>query len=69
MDFLSTSLPSTIRTPVPPLPKPPTIELEVEHDGVLAGLEFRAFPSGPLEIEQIVEKHRLAPADPKLAFA
>jgi hypothetical protein len=35
---------------------------------VLTGLEFRAFPSGPLEIEQIVEKNWLAPADSKLAF-
>ena len=39
------------------------VVLEVEPDGVFAGLEFRSFPGRPLEIEQIVEEHHVAPAD------
>ena len=35
----------------------------------LPALEFRAFPGGALEVEQVVEKHDLAAADAELAFA
>ena len=34
------------------------VGLEVEQDGVFAGLELRAFPGGALEAEQVVEKDR-----------
>src|SRR4029079_19547531 len=45
------------------------VELEVEHDGVLASRQLRPFPRRALEIEQVVEEHRLAPADAQVALA
>ena len=38
------------------------IGLVVEDDGVLAGAQGRPCPDRALEVEQVVEKHRLAPA-------
>ena len=49
--------------------EPAAVELKVEHYSVLAGLELRACPSRPLQIEQIVQKHRSAPTDSKFDFA
>ena len=69
MGFLSTSLPSTLKMPVPPSPKALPSKLEVERDRVLAGLEFWAFPRGALDIKEVVEKHRLAPTDSQFALA
>ncbi len=45
------------------------VKFEVKFDRVFAGLEFRAFPGSALQIEQVVEKHRLSPADSHFAFA
>ena len=39
------------------------IGLVVEDDGVLAGAQRRPCPHRALEVEQVVEEHRLAPAN------
>ncbi len=44
------------------------VDLEVEHNGVLAGAQFRPFPNRALEVEQIVKKHHLAVADSQFAL-
>ena len=54
---------------MPPLPKPGTLGLEVEDDGVLAGLQLRPLPHRALEVEQIVEEHHLAATDAEFALA
>src|SRR6185312_3249045 len=46
-----------------------TVQLVIEDDGVLAGLEFGPLPGHALEVEQIVEEHDLAPADAEFALA
>src|SRR5258708_2420171 len=45
------------------LAEAPAVELEVEHQRVLAGLELGTRPNLALEIEQVVQEDGLAPAD------
>ena len=47
-----------------PLAQARTIGLEVEDDGMLAGLQLGPFPRRALEVEQVVEEHHLAPTNP-----
>jgi hypothetical protein len=51
------------------LPNPRTIGLEVEHDGVLSGAQLGPCPRRALEVEQVVEEHHVAPANPFDALA
>ena len=54
---LATSLPSTDRTPVPPLPKPGPSYLEVKHDSVLAARERSlTFPAEAFHLKKVVHK-------------
>ena len=53
---------------MPPLPGP-ALRLEVEDDGVFAGIQFGPFPHRALEIEQVVEEHHLAPPYPEITLA
>ena len=69
MCFLSTSLPSTDSTPVPPLPKPGPSDLKSNTMVCLPAPQLRPFPDRALEVEQIVEEHDLAPAEAQLALA
>src|SRR4029453_13440375 len=52
-----------------PLAQTYTVGLEVEDDGVLAGLQLGALPRRALEVEQVIEEPHLAPAKSKLALA
>ena len=54
---------------MPPLPRPGSVGLEVEDDGVLAGGQLGPLPRRALEVEQVVEEHHLAPAEAELALA
>ena len=67
-EFLATSLPSTESTPVPPLPKPGPSALK-SKTMVCLPASARAFPRRALEVEQVVEEHRLAPAESEFALA
>ena len=69
MDFVATSLPSTESTPVPPLPKPGTVGLEVEDDRVLAGVQLRSFPHRPFQVEQVIEEDHPAAIESQFALA
>src|SRR4030095_14846807 len=42
--------------------------LELEPNGVFSRLEFRPFPHGALEIEQVVEKDDVASTEAQVAF-
>ena len=67
--FLANSLPSTVSTPVPPLPKPGPSYLKSNTIVCLPGLSalpnqssrpHAAFPAEALQIEQVVDEDRLA---------
>ena len=51
------------------LAKARTVGFKVEDDGVFAGTQLRPLPRRALEVEQVVEEHRLAPAESKLPLA
>ena len=61
--FLGHGLPIHEQVARATFPETGTIELEVEPDCVFAGLEFRAFPGRPLQIEEIVEEDNVAAAN------
>src|SRR4029079_15386411 len=51
------------------LPQTWAVGFEIEDDGVLARLQLWPFPHRALEVEQVIEKHNLAPANALHAFA
>src|SRR5208337_3406550 len=50
-------------------PQARSVNFEVERDGVFPGFEFRAFPRGALQAEQVVEKHHMALAEAQFTLA